>query len=32
VVECGEAALPKPPIAGKAGGERPALVVLERKP
>jgi len=32
VVEPGEAALPKPPIAGKAGGERAALVVLERKP
>ena len=30
VVEPGEAKLPKPPITGKADGERPQLVVLER--
>ncbi|MGJ7506551.1 dioxygenase [Variovorax sp. GT1P44] len=31
VIEPGEARLPKPPITGKASGERPALQVLERK-
>jgi catechol 1,2-dioxygenase len=30
VVERGDAALPKPPITGKADGERPALTVLSR--
>lgn len=30
VIEPGEARLPKPPITGKAGGERPTLAVLER--
>lgn len=30
VIEPGEARLPKPPITGKAGGERPTLTVLER--
>jgi catechol 1,2-dioxygenase len=32
VVTPGEAALPPPPITGKAEGERPPLVVLDRKP
>lgn len=32
VIEPGEARLPKPPITGKAGGERPTLAVLERTP
>jgi hydroxyquinol 1,2-dioxygenase len=31
VIEPGEAKLPKPPITGKASGERPALAVLERR-
>jgi len=31
VIEPGEARLPKPPITGKAAGERPALTVLERR-
>lgn len=31
VIEPGEARLPKPPITGKANGERPTLQVLERK-
>ena len=30
VVEPGEALLPRPPITGKASGERPRLAVLER--
>ena len=30
VIEPGEARLPRPPITGKASGERPALAVLER--
>jgi len=30
VIEPGEARLPRPPITGKAAGERPALKVLER--
>jgi hydroxyquinol 1,2-dioxygenase len=30
VIEAGEARLPKPPITGKASGERPTLAVLER--
>ncbi|WP_028216651.1 dioxygenase family protein [Paraburkholderia oxyphila] len=30
VIEAGEAKLPKPPITGKASGERPAQVILER--
>ena len=30
VVEPGEATLPKPPITGKASGERPQLEVLQR--
>jgi catechol 1,2-dioxygenase len=30
VIEPGEARLPRPPITGKAGGERPTLAVLER--
>jgi hydroxyquinol 1,2-dioxygenase len=30
VLEPGNAALPRPPVTGKAQGERPALVVLER--
>ena len=32
VVEPGEAKLPKPPITGKATGDRPTLAVLERNP
>lgn len=32
VIEPGEARLPKPPITGKASGERPTLAVLERRP
>ena len=32
VIEPGEAKLPKPPITGKATGERPVSVVLERAP
>src|SRR2546427_5710949 len=32
VIEPGEARLPKPPITGKAGGERPTLTLLERCP
>lgn len=32
VVEPGEARLPKPPITGKASGERPVLAVLDRRP
>jgi hydroxyquinol 1,2-dioxygenase len=32
VIEPGEAKLPKPPITGKAEGERPQQVVLERQP
>jgi hydroxyquinol 1,2-dioxygenase len=32
VIEPGEARLPKPPIAGKATGDRPALAVLDRAP
>jgi hydroxyquinol 1,2-dioxygenase len=31
VIEPGEARLPKPPITGKAQGERPVRVVLERR-
>ena len=31
VIEPGEAALPRVPITGKAAGERPELVRLERK-
>lgn len=31
VIEPGEARLPKPPITGKASGERPTLQVLVRK-
>jgi hydroxyquinol 1,2-dioxygenase len=31
VIEAGEAALPKPPISGKASGARPAQAVLERR-
>jgi hypothetical protein len=31
VIEPGEAKLPKPPITGKASGDRPTLQVLERK-
>jgi hydroxyquinol 1,2-dioxygenase len=30
VIEPGEAKLPRPPITGKAAGERPQSVVLER--
>ena len=30
VLEPGEARLPAPPITGKAAGDRPALVVLDR--
>jgi catechol 1,2-dioxygenase len=30
-IEPGEARLPKPPITGKASGDRPALEMLERK-
>jgi hydroxyquinol 1,2-dioxygenase len=32
VIEPGEARLPRPPITGKAQGERPQLAVLERRP
>jgi len=32
VIEPGEARLPRPPITGKAGGARPTLEVLERRP
>lgn len=32
VIEEGEARLPRPPITGKAQGERPQLTVLERRP
>jgi catechol 1,2-dioxygenase len=32
VIEPGDAALPKPPISGKADGQRPALQVLPRAP
>jgi catechol 1,2-dioxygenase len=32
VIEPGEARLPVPPITGKAGGDRPQLEVLERRP
>jgi hydroxyquinol 1,2-dioxygenase len=32
VIELGEARLPKPPITGKASGERPQLEVLTRRP
>jgi hydroxyquinol 1,2-dioxygenase len=32
VIEPGVAALPKPPITGKASGDRPTLAVLQRKP
>jgi catechol 1,2-dioxygenase len=31
VIEPGEAKLPKPPITGKASGERPAPTVLQRR-
>jgi hydroxyquinol 1,2-dioxygenase len=31
VIEAGDATLPKPPITGKAGGERPKLEVLQRR-
>lgn len=31
VIESGDATLPKPPITGKASGERPRLEVLERR-
>ncbi len=31
VIEPGEARLPKPPISGKAGGERPTRTVLDRR-
>jgi hydroxyquinol 1,2-dioxygenase len=31
VIEPGDSALPRAPISGKAGGERPVLAVLERK-
>lgn len=31
VIEPGEATLPKPPITGKASGDRPKLAVLERR-
>jgi hydroxyquinol 1,2-dioxygenase len=30
VIEPGEAKLPRPPITGKASGERPQLAVLKR--
>jgi catechol 1,2-dioxygenase len=32
VLEPGEATLPRPPITGKAGGTRPPLEILERRP
>lgn len=32
VIEPGEAALPPPPVTGKAKGDRPTLVILERTP
>jgi catechol 1,2-dioxygenase len=32
VIDAGEARLPRPPITGKAQGERPQLEVLERRP
>jgi hydroxyquinol 1,2-dioxygenase len=32
VIEPGESKLPRPPITGKAQGERPQLAVLERRP
>jgi catechol 1,2-dioxygenase len=32
VIEPGEARLPRPPITGKAEGDRPVLAVLERRP
>jgi catechol 1,2-dioxygenase len=32
VIEPGEAKLPRPPITGKATGERPQVTVLERRP
>ena len=32
VIEPGEAKLPKPPITGKATGQRPQLEILERRP
>lgn len=32
IIEPGEPRLPKPPISGKASGDRPTLVVLERTP
>jgi len=32
VIEPGTAQRPRPPITGKAGGERPTLTVLQRKP
>ena len=32
VIEAGDNRLPKPPITGKAGGERPVREVLERRP
>jgi hydroxyquinol 1,2-dioxygenase len=32
VIEAGESRLPRPPIAGKAQGERPQLAVLQRRP
>jgi hydroxyquinol 1,2-dioxygenase len=32
VIEPGVAALPKPPITGKASGDKPTLAVLQRKP
>jgi catechol 1,2-dioxygenase len=31
VIEPGEAKLPRPPIAGKATGQRPVSIVLERR-
>jgi len=31
VIEAGEAKLPKPPITGKATGDRPVSEVLERR-
>jgi catechol 1,2-dioxygenase len=32
VIEPGEARLPRPPITGKASGERPSLAILPRRP